>query len=234
MTTALDANGKLKLVIFDCDGVLVDSERPSNHATAEFARSQGLNISDEEAFRRFAGKAIPQVIKELEDDLGRSLPENSALNLRKKIVQVMEKMAVPIDGSPEMLADIVSLRMPFRVGSNSSLKEMEVKFKISGISQFFEENRIHSANDMGAPKPSPEVYLYASQAEGVMPENCVVIEDSDTGAEAARRAGMSCILLRSKEEALPPFWPVKGFVQINHLSELAPLLGKVLEEQQSQ
>lgn len=231
MTTALDADGQLKLVIFDCDGVLVDSERASCRATAEFARSLGLDLSDEDAHDRFAGKALPQVVEELEGELGRSLPENTALEMRDNLVRLMKKMAEPVEGAPEMLHGIRALGMPFRVGSNSSVTEMDAKFERTGMTHFFPENRVHSANDMNEPKPSPEVYLYAAKTEGVLPENCVVIEDSDTGAEAARRAGMSCVLLRSENLPNPSFWPAPGFVRINHLSQLVPVLQQVLERQ---
>lgn len=231
MTTALDAAGQLKLVIFDCDGVLVDSERASCRATAEFARSLGLKISDDEAHDRFSGKALSQVVKELEHETGRALPENTALKMRENLVRLMQKMAEPVEGAPEMLHGIRGLQLPFRVGSNSSVVEMDAKFERTQMTMFFPESRVHSANDMDEPKPSPEVYLYAAKAEGVLPENCVVIEDSDTGAEAARRAGMSCVLLRSEDFPLPTFWPTPGFVRIGHLSELVPLLRKTLQSQ---
>ncbi|QEH95801.1 HAD family hydrolase [Gluconobacter thailandicus] len=231
MTTALDPKGQLKLVIFDCDGVLVDSEHASCQATAEFARSLGLNISDEAAHDRFSGKALPQVVEELEHELGRSLPENTALKMRDNLVRLMQKTAEPVEGASEMMHGIRDLGVPFRVGSNSSVTEMDAKFERTGMTHFFPEDRVHSANDMNEPKPSPEVYLYAAKAERVLPENCVVIEDSDTGAEAARRAGMSCVLLRADGLPNPSFWPVPGFVRINHLSQLVPLLRNTLERQ---
>ncbi|EHH67689.1 HAD family hydrolase [Gluconobacter morbifer] len=234
MTNALDPNGYLRLIIFDCDGVLVDSEKPSCRATAEFARSQGLKISDQEAYDRFMGKALPQIVKEMEHDLGHSLPDDTALRMRENLVQLMKKMAVPVEGAPEMIEGVRHLGVPFRVGSNSSVREMEAKFQACHMMQFFPENRVHSANDMNHPKPSPEVYLYAAKAEGVTPDSCLVIEDSDTGAEAARRAGMACVLLRAEGLPLPAFWPAPGFVRITDISQLVPLLRKTLESQKAQ
>ncbi|MBS1075376.1 HAD family phosphatase [Gluconobacter sp. Dm-73] len=231
MTTALDPAGQLKLVIFDCDGVLVDSEGPSCRATAEFARSKGLSISDEEAHERFAGMALPQIVTELEHEIGHALPAETAVMLRENLVQMMQKIAEPVGGAPEMLAGVRSLGLPVRVGSNSSVREMEAKFEKTGMSQYFPENRVHSANDMGCPKPAPDVYLYAAKVEGVLPESCVVIEDSDTGAEAAWKAGMACVLLRPEDMPAPPFWPVEGAVRIAHLDELVPLLRRTLESQ---
>lgn len=214
----------LKLVVFDCDGVLIDSERPSCQATARFARSQGLTMSDQEALERFAGKALPQVTRELESLLGRPLPANTADILRQGLVDLMEKGAEPIEGAMALLEGLTAQHVPIRVGSNSSEAEMDAKFRRTGMDRYFSPARIHSAADRNHPKPDPDVYLYAAQQEGVTPAETVVIEDSDTGADAARRAGMSCILLRDEGHPLPPYWPVEGFVRVRHLSEVLPLL----------
>lgn len=234
MTTALEPSGCLGLIIFDCDGVLVDSEVASCRATAQFARNVGISISDDDAHKRFMGMALPDVVKDLEAELGYKLPENTALTLRQNLVQIMQKMAEPVSGAPEMLSGIRRLQVPVRVGSNSSFQEMEAKFSRTDMTQFFQENRIHSANDLGKPKPSPFVYLYAARMEEQAPENCVVIEDSDPGAEAAWKAGMSCILLREDDKPLPSFWPQPGFVRISHLSQLTPLIESVLKSQGQQ
>lgn len=218
----------LKLVIFDCDGVLIDSERPSCQATARFARSQGLAMSDQEALQRFAGKALPQVARELEALIGRSLPPQTADILRQGLVDLMKQGAEPIDGAMELLQGLTSQKIPVRVGSNSSLAEMDAKFGRTGMGRYFTPDRIHSAVDRKHPKPDPDVYLYAAQQEGVRPSEVVVIEDSDTGADAARRAGMSCILLRDDSHPLPSYWPVEGFVRVRHLSEVLPLLDSKL------
>lgn len=219
-----ELRNNLKLVVFDCDGVLIDSERPSCHATARFARSQGLEISDQEALERFAGKALPQVTQELESLLGHSLPPNTADILRQGLVDLMEKGAEPVEGAMALLKALTAQHVPMRVGSNSSEAEMEAKFRRTGMDRYFTPDRIHSATDRNHPKPDPDVYLYAAQQEGVTPAETVVIEDSDTGADAARRAGMSCILLRDDGLPLPPYWPVAGFVRVRHLREVFPLL----------
>lgn len=231
MSSALDDAGHLKLVIFDCDGVLVDSEGPSCRATAQFAQSLGLSITEHEAFERFAGKALPQIVKELEEDVGHELPQDTAARLRDNLIRLMEEQAEPVDGAAHMLAGVLAAGLPIRVGSNSSIKEMEAKFDRTDMTDAFPAERIHSANDMGHPKPSPEVYLHAARTEGVKAEECVVIEDSDTGAEAALKAGMACVLLRDADAPLPTFWPAPGFVRISHLSELVPMLRNALKAQ---
>lgn len=218
----------LKLVIFDCDGVLIDSEGPSCRATARFARSLGVDISDEEGLARFAGKALPQVVKELEAELGHPLPPGTNTKMRENLVRLMKEGIEPVAGAIPLLEALAARHVPVRVGSNSSMTEMDAKFGFTGMDRLLPEERIHSAADMGMPKPDPAVYLRGAEMEGVRPDETVVIEDSDTGAEAARRAGMSCILLRPTSHPLPAFWPVDGFVRVDHLDDVMPLLEPVL------
>ncbi len=218
----------IKLVIFDCDGVLIDSEAPACRGTARFARSVGLDISDEEGIARFAGKALPQVIAEMEAELGHPLPPDTHATMHANLVALMKQGVEPIAGAITLLEALKKRHIPVRVGSNSSVMEMEAKFGHTGMDRLLAPERIHSAADMGAPKPDPAVYLHGAAEEGVRPEQTVVIEDSDTGAEAARRAGMSCILLRPASHPLPPFWPVEGFVRVEHLDEVLPLLEPAL------
>jgi len=232
---ALDPQGRLRMIIFDCDGVLVDSEGPSCLMVAAVARSYGLDIPDEDCVHHFAGKALDSVQKEIEQATGRDLGTGFVPEMQQKMIDLMQTEAQPIDGAAAMLDGIVSLNLPYRVGSNSSVPEMDAKFERVGFSDRFPMDRIHSARDMGQPKPSPAVYLHAAAMDGIPAENCVVIEDSNTGARAARAAGMACVLLRSDEdvarhEALEP-WP--GLVRIGHLDELVPFLRRTLDAQRA-
>lgn len=221
----------LKLVVFDCDGVLIDSERPSCRATAQFARSLGLDMSDDEAFKRFAGFAAPQVTQKLEALLGHSLPADTPARLRDGLVDLMTREpAPPMDGARTLLAALTEKNIPVRIGSNSTMAEMDVKFSRTGMDRYLEDERIHSATDLGHPKPSPYVYQEAARREGVSPEETLVIEDSDAGAEAALNAGMSCLLLRADDHPLPAWWPAPHFVRITHLSQALPLIEKHFEK----
>ncbi|GAN55358.1 HAD family hydrolase [Tanticharoenia sakaeratensis] len=226
---ALDPNGQLRMVIFDCDGVLIDSEGPSCLMVADVARSYGMDVPDAEAVPRFAGKALDTVRREIERATGRVLPDDFLAVMQARLVTLMEAQAEPIDGVERMLDGIVALGLPFRVGSNSSIPEMVAKFARTGLSGYFEDN-VHSARDMGHPKPSPAVYLHAAAVEGITPEDCVVIEDSDTGARAAEAAGMACVMLRHGASPLPD---LQGLVRIEHLDELVPLLRDTLERQRA-
>ncbi len=105
---------------------------------------------------------------------------------------------------------------------------MEAKFSSTGLDELLEDERIHSGRDLDMPKPRPDLYLHAAEVEGVGPEHCIVLEDSDTGAEAARRAGMACVLLRDLEKPAPS-WP--GLLRIGHLSEFPVILKKIIDAQ---
>ncbi|NHN91283.1 HAD family hydrolase [Acetobacter sicerae] len=227
MTSALASDGQLQLVIFDCDGVLIDSEGTSCRLIAEDARQAGWDITDAEAMTQFGGKALTLLKKEIEERTDTALPQDWPILMRDRFVESFTVSVDMIDGAREMLEKVAALGLPVRVGSNSSMLEMNAKFRTSGLAELL-EGRIHSATDMHAPKPDPAVYLKAAEEEGVPPANCVVIEDSDTGAKAALAAGMACVLLRA-EPAPIPVWP--GLVRINALSELPVLLGNVLDEQ---
>ncbi|WP_241664102.1 HAD family hydrolase [Oecophyllibacter saccharovorans] len=215
----------LELVIFDCDGVLVDSERIGAEATSAFVSKLGLAMTPQEAHDAFLGLASPQVVEILQEKLGRKLAPET---IRARDQALEDRMHLtpppPIPGALDLLAGLQALKVPMRVGSNSLPHEMEMKFRHADMERYFPPGNIHSATALGHPKPSPFVYEQAARAAGVPPERCVVIEDSDAGAEAALKAGMSCLLLRPEGRKLPPWWPAPHFQRISSLSEALPLI----------
>ncbi|GBQ12189.1 HAD family hydrolase [Swaminathania salitolerans] len=226
---ALSPRGRLALVIFDCDGVLIDSEGPTCRLIASFARERGIALSDDAAEARFAGMALGAVKAELEAESGRALGDSFVQDMQDRFVSLMAREAVAIPGARDALAGVAALGLGIRVGSNSSWPEMEAKFARTGLMSFLDRSRIHSARDMMRPKPDPFVFLHAAGEEGVSPERCVVIEDSDTGVRAAHDAGMACILLRDSDTMPPVSWP--GLRRIRHLDALGPLLAGIRESQ---
>lgn len=225
---ALREDGTLKLVIFDCDGVLVDGEHLSTAKMAEEARHYGWDISNAEAHRIFTGGELVKIGERIGRETGKEMPDNWDMMMQDRIVKMMETEAETIDGAHEMLQRVHDLGLPIRIGSNSSGAEMEAKFSSTGLDELLEEERIHSGRDLDMPKPRPDLYLHAAELEGVPPEQCIVLEDSDTGAEAARRAGMACVLLRDLSKPAPS-WP--GLLRIGHLSEFPALLKTILDKQ---
>ncbi len=216
----------LRLLILDCDGVLIDSEPPSNRLIAQECRARGLVITDAQAMLRFAGKALQQIAVELEEQDRIDLPADWPKRMHRRLISMLEREAVLIDGVREMLDAMRGLGLPLRVASNSSHEEMEVKFRRTGLDKLL-KGRLHSAHDVARPKPWQDLFRSAAAAEGVDPASCLVVEDSDTGILAAQAAGMACAVLRA--QGAHPLVPVAGedaaaIVQIHRLDALRPLV----------
>jgi len=210
----------LRLVIFDCDGVLVDSEGPSNRAVAEEITKLGWPMDEAEATRRFIGYQLKDIAPIVEAHLGRPVPEGWVEMLRRRLVEVLGKEVELMPGIEEVLAATAAMGLAYRVASNSSMAEMRVKFARTGLSALL--GRAHSAYDVQHAKPAPDVFLAAAAAEGVPPGACVVVEDSVPGATGAVAAGMACIGLDTYGDGAE--LRAIGAHVIHHLSELPPLL----------
>jgi HAD superfamily hydrolase (TIGR01509 family) len=186
------------LVIFDCDGVLVDSEALCNHVVAEELTACGWPMTTDEAERRFIGLTFPDTQLLAEQYLGRSLGCNWVDRVAARVTAVMAEHAAPIPGARAALEAATALRVPWRIASNSSHAEMAAKFRSAGLADLV-AGRVHSAYDLiargGRGKPAPELFLEAAAAEGVDPAVCLVIEDSLAGVQAAMAAGMACLAL---------------------------------------
>ncbi|MBV8915885.1 MAG: HAD family phosphatase [Acetobacteraceae bacterium] len=181
----------LRLVIFDCDGVLVDSEGPSNRAVAEEVTGLGWSMDEAEATRRFIGYQLKDIAEVVEAHLGRAVPDGWVEALRRRLVQVLADEVELMPGILDVLAAVSAMGLPYRVASNSSMAEMRVKFARTGLEHLLA--RAHSAYEVKRAKPAPDVFLAAAAAERVPPGACVVVEDSVPGATAAVAAGMACI-----------------------------------------
>lgn len=225
---AVRPDGELRMVIFDCDGVLVGGEHLSTALMGEEARKYGWKITNAEANKIFGGGELAKIGQMIAQKTGKELPANWDMMMQKRIVSMMRKEAETVDGAEEMLRDVVDLGLPIRVGSNSSEAEMDAKFASTGLDDILEPDRIHSGRDLNMPKPRPDIYLYAAAEEGIPPANCLVLEDSDAGVEAAHKAGMACVLLRPLDKPAPS-WP--GLLRISHLDQFAPLLKKIMISQ---
>lgn len=218
----------LRLVIFDCDGVLIDSEPPSNRLVAADLRARGSTLSDQAVQHRYAGKALFMIAREVTETEKIVLPEDWPQQMKRSLLAMLEREASLIPGARAMLDAVVRLGLPLRVASNSSHEEMAIKFRRTGLYERL-AGRLHSANDVGRPKPSPDLFLAAAAAEGVEPASCLVVEDSDTGIAAANAAGMACVVLRRDGELVIPA-PGAGppIRRIVHLDELEPLLMRAM------
>jgi HAD superfamily hydrolase (TIGR01509 family) len=181
----------LRLVIFDCDGVLVDSEPVSNRIIAAELTGQGWPISVAEANRRFLGMTLGDMRPLVEQRLG-ILPPDWQEALQARITAALAREAVAIDGALEALQAVTAMRLAWRIASNSSHAEMAAKFARIGIGALV-AGRVHSHDDVALGKPAPDLFLAAAAAEGVTEAECLVVEDSVPGVRAAVAAGMDCL-----------------------------------------
>jgi HAD superfamily hydrolase (TIGR01509 family) len=182
----------LRLVIFDCDGVIVDSEPVSNRIIAENLTALGWPMETEEATRLFLGATLRDMVPAIEARLRKKLPENWRRDLAARIVEALAVEAIPIPGAVEALRALTAMGVPWRIASNSSHAEMRTKFARLGISDLV-AGRVHSHSDVARGKPAPDLFLAAAAAEGARAGECLVIEDSLPGVRAAVTAGMDCL-----------------------------------------
>ena len=161
-----------ELVIFDCDGVLVDSEPIANRVLSERLAEVGLHMDADEVMRRFVGRRLPAGFAEAWD---------------AALFRAFDAELEPVAGVIEVIRE---LTMPICVASNSSRERMAVSLRAAGLVRFF-ERRVFSAAGVARPKPAPDLFLHAAAAMGVPPSRCAVIEDTPTGVRAAVAAEMA-------------------------------------------
>ncbi|PYF01453.1 HAD superfamily hydrolase (TIGR01509 family) [Rhodopseudomonas faecalis] len=175
-----------KLVIFDCDGVLVDSEIISCREYAAVLTEHGYAISADQVFARFLGRSAQDTRAEVEAELGRSLPASFPDRLKDRLNAAF---AAELQAIPHISAALDALRQPACVASSGSHDKIANSLRLVGLHQRFVPH-IFSAADVARGKPAPDLFWHAAQRMGAAPADCVVIEDSVSGILAARAAGM--------------------------------------------
>lgn len=183
------------LIIFDCDGVLIDSEALCDRVVAAALADRGWDLLPADCHRLFLGLTFPDIQIAAEAHLGCRLGPDWVPSLVSRVTETMAQEVDPIQGAREALLGVTALGLPYRIASNSSHAEMAAKFARTGLTPLV-EGRTHSAYDLIARgkrgKPAPDLFLEAAAAGGVDPAACLVIEDSLAGVTAAVAAGMTC------------------------------------------
>ena len=182
----------LRLVIFDCDGVIIDSEAIAGRITAASLTELGWPMTAEEAQHRFVGMGLADIMPLVAAAIGRPVPTDWRHDLKRRYVTALAEEVTTVPGAVEAMQALSARGMAWRVASNSSHEEMAVKFGRVGLSDFV-AGRLHSYTDVARGKPEPDLFLATAAAQGVQPAECVVIEDSVVGACAAAAAGMDCL-----------------------------------------
>ena len=175
------------LVIFDSDGVLVDSEPIANRILNERLEAIGLPLSLEETTRAFQGRTLPVCLQIIEDVLGRPVPEGFLDDLQRRTFAAFREELAPVPGVKEALD---AIPWPVCVASSGDLLKMRTTLTLAGLIVRF-EGRMFSALDVPRGKPAPDLFLHAAETLGASPARTAVVEDSPVGIHAARAAGMT-------------------------------------------
>jgi HAD superfamily hydrolase (TIGR01509 family) len=206
------------LVIFDCDGVLVDSDRISLRIQAERITALGLETTYEDCVRDFLGLGMPATLRVLAERLGGPVPPGWERELDDAVRDAFRRELRPVPGIVEALEEI---DLPTCIASSGSQKRMALTLGLTGLRERF-EGRIYSADEVTHGKPAPDLFLHAAATVGAAPERCVVVEDSPFGVAGARAAGMAA--LGFAPEGDTERLERAGAVTFARMSELPPLL----------
>ncbi len=179
------------LVIFDCDGVLVDSERVFNAVLAEDLGRRGLVLTAEQSMQSFAGLAMPAVATKA-SAMGASLPQDWIAQVYEAGYAALRKGVPLVPGVLAVIARLDEEGIPSCIVSNGSEEKMQITLGPHGLWERYHAGAMFSAHSLKVAKPDPGIFLAAAAHFDVQARNCVVIEDSATGARGAYRAGMQC------------------------------------------
>ena len=207
------------VVIFDCDGTLVDSEPITVKVLVDYVAEFGLNLDYNETHSLFVGRDMPSIVKVLEEKANQPFPEHFATEFRDRQSAALRRDLQSIDGAFDLLN---AMKKEFCIASNAPQYKIGINLNVTGLNKFFTQERMFSAYDINVWKPQPDLFLHAAEQMKVQPDRCVVIEDSIMGIQAGLAAGMQVIGytedLGSKPESDVPF--------VDSLSDLIPVLAK--------
>ena len=175
-----------KLVIFDCDGVLVDSEHLASQTLSTFLQTFNVTLSPEECREKFTGTSLKYVTEAVENTFNISLPYHFEELIRQQDQIVFQQHLKPINGVQNVLETI---SQPVCVASSGSLKKITTSLQLCGLFGLLHPY-LFSASMVKNGKPAPDLFLHAANQMDFLSEDCIVIEDSPVGVLAAKRAGM--------------------------------------------
>lgn len=208
-----------ELVIFDCDGVLVDSELITNRVFTQMLNEIGISMTLQDVLERFVGRSMAYCWEAISEILGHKLPQKFIDEYKVRTAAILRSELRSVPGVETVIA---GLTCPYCVASSGTHDKMQLTLSITGLLPKF-LGRIYSVTEVARSKPFPDVYLYAAKQMGVAPASCAVIEDSPTGVRAGVAAGMTvfgyCAV--TPEELLREAGASRTFA---HMHELPTLL----------
>ena len=207
-----------KCIIFDSDGVLVDSETLSAKVFQEMAMELGFDLDFETAVERFAGTSMKENLLFIQENIQGSLPVDFEKEFRGRTYKVFKTDLKAVNG----IADLIEkLGIPFCVASSGPVEKIRLNLGLVNLLDHF-ENKIYSSYDIGSWKPEPGIFLHAAKRMGFEPEECAVIEDSASGIRAAIAGGFTVYALTNKKKKQT--FEQLGAIAFENMKELEKLL----------
>lgn len=209
-----------KCVIFDCDGVLVDSETISAIIFQKMAKELGFDLDYKSTVENFTGTPMTENLRFIEEHIKGNLPERFEQNFRDRTYDAFKTDLKPIKGIHNLLDKI---KVPFCVASSGPVSKIRLNLTTTRLINKF-EGRIFSSYEIGSWKPEPGIFLHAAKEMGFSPEECVVVEDSEAGVKAAVSGGFKVFVLskHKKKEAFEKLG-ANVFFSMNELSSILKL-----------
>jgi HAD superfamily hydrolase (TIGR01509 family) len=209
---------EFKCIIFDSDGVLVDSETLSAKVFQEMALELGFDLDFETAVERFAGTSMKENLRFIEENIQGPLPVDFEKEFRGRTYKVFKTDLKAVNG----IADLIEkLGIPFCVASSGPVEKIRLNLGLVNLLDHF-ENKIYSSYDIGSWKPEPGIFLHAAKRMGFEPEECAVIEDSASGIRAAIAGGFKVYALAN--EKMKKTFEQLGAIAFENMKELEKLL----------
>ena len=178
------------LIIFDCDGTLVDSEYLNNLATCELLAAEGLGqYNIDYAYEHFIGMKFTEILKNITAETGHAFPPDFAKRYTARAMELIPQYLKPIEGAQELVRAAQD-RCKIAVASNGQRDNVIFSLRQTGLFDAFGENRILTGTDVKNAKPAPDLFLQSAEKQGIESDRCLVIEDSVTGATGGLAAGM--------------------------------------------
>jgi HAD superfamily hydrolase (TIGR01509 family) len=214
----------IELVIFDCDGVLVDSEPISNDSLARALTRVGLPTSSAEALREYKGRILGDVVARAEARLGHPLPEGFVEAYEDDREVQFRRHLRPIAHARDVVEEVRAAGIKVCVASQGKLEKTQLTLSLTGLRSLFPEATLFSAHTVPRGKPFPDLFLHAAETMQAKPENCLVVEDTPLGVQAANSAGMRAVgYAEDDDQALA--LEQAGAPVIRSLTDLLPWLG---------
>ncbi|MDQ0685484.1 HAD superfamily hydrolase (TIGR01509 family) [Streptomyces achromogenes] len=208
------------LVVFDNDGVLVDSEPISNRLLAGYLTELGHPTSYEDSIRDYMGSAMHRIHDLVLQRTGERLPADFDDVFHRRVFEAFERELRPVPGAVTVLEKLAADEVPYCVASSGSHERIRVGHRTTGLDRWFDDSRVFSSQDVGKGKPAPDLFLFAAERMGVEPGRCVVVEDSPLGVQAARAAGMDVYGFTAMTPAAKLAGATQLFADMDQLGDL--------------